>query len=82
MLSVAALEGVTSVGADGATSLSLEATLDLFFFADFDSVLTAGFWIAAAAIVKMGRDFEGFEGVGGGCATMTLEGALRRMCRI
>ena len=45
----ASAAGVDAVEA----SVSLEAALAFFFFADLDSVLTAGFWVAEAAIVKV-----------------------------
>lgn len=35
-------------------SVSADALLAFFFFEDFDSDLTAGFWVAGDAIVKKG----------------------------
>jgi hypothetical protein len=61
LLSVAALDGVTSATGAGAdeASVSAEVALAFFFFEDLDSDLTCGFWVAEAAIVEQVRAVEG-----------------------
>ena len=61
LLSVAALDGVTSAVAAEAVeaSVSAEAVLAFFFFEDLDSDLICGFCVAEAAIVKKDRALEG-----------------------
>jgi hypothetical protein len=60
LLSVAALDGVTSAAGPVVVeaSVSVEAFLGFFFFEDLESDLTGGFWVADAAIVEVARNWE------------------------
>jgi hypothetical protein len=66
LLSVAALDGVTSAtGAEAdEASASAEVVLVFFFFEDLESDLICGFWVAEAAIVTKARDLEGESSCG------------------
>ena len=53
LLSAAPLEGVASAGGAGVADASADSVFAFFFFPDFDSDLTAGCWVAEAAIAKV-----------------------------
>jgi hypothetical protein len=87
LLSVAALEGVTSAAGVEVVeaSVSAEAVLAFFFFDDLESDLTWGFWVAEAAIVE--KVFALLE-VAQVCGTVVgsfvreREKYFRRICRV
>jgi hypothetical protein len=61
LLSVGPLDVTSGAGA-AAGSDSAVAALAFFFFADLDSDFTCGFWVAGAAILKIGiRLWEALE---------------------
>ena len=54
LLSVAPFDVVVSA-AEPVAALSSEGVFAFFFFADFDSDLAGGFWVASAAIVTIAK---------------------------
>lgn len=77
---MAALDGVTSAtgGVTVEASVSVEVFLGFFFLEDLESVLTAGFWVAEAAIVGVNRGL-GVEGVGCSCRAVVSPEWTRRI---
>ena len=78
---MAALDGVTSAtgGVAVEASVSVEVFLGFFFLEDLESVLTAGFWVAEAAIVRVNRDLGGVGEVGCSCRAVVFPEWTRRI---
>ena len=72
LLSAAPVEGVASAGGAAAAEASVDSVLAFFFFADLDSDLGAGFWVAEAAIVKIGGVCKSLKRVVYVSGTMSL----------
>jgi hypothetical protein len=53
--------------------------LGFFFLEDLESVLTAGFWVAEAAIVRVNRDLGGVGEVGCSCRAVVFPEWTRRI---
>jgi hypothetical protein len=80
LLSVAPLAGCSGTGAGDDGSASGAATLAaFFFFADLDSDLTCGFWVAGAAILKFGMGIGDVFKPIGACVQDSVEAVRSRI---